>query len=432
MNICFARIHLGKSRGTRLVSFAFSLALAFAVVVPTTSRAVDTSITSVTPNIIFVLGDDVGIADIGCTGGPYPSPRINAMAQGGTQFQYCYATPLCGPSRCQILTGRYPFRTGLINNHSQQAIQPSHEVMIPTVLKQAGYVTASIGKWGQMSLGPLSWGFDEEFFYTGNNGRYWAAQGPNYYINGVKQTMPQGAYMPDLMHNFLVDFITRHKDQPFFVYYPMSHIHTPIVATPDSKPGATKAQLYADNIAYMDKLVGKLLDELDLLNLRQNTLVIFSGDNGTANNAIVDGRHIHGLKGTLTEGGCRVPCIVNWPGTTPAGQVSTDLLDFSDFFVTFAELAGAPLPAGVMLDGHSFAAQIRGQTGQPRDWVFDQLDTNYYVRDARWKLTNARQMYDLINAPWVEAPVAVNTKDPAAIAARKQLQADIDSLHIPY
>jgi len=239
------------------------------------------------------------------------------------------------------------------------------------------------------------------------------------------------------MHSFLVDFITRHKDQPFFVYYPMSHIHAPIVATPDSKPGANANQLYADNVAYMDKLVGKLLDELDRLNLRQNTLVIFSGDNGTAMPGIqagssVNGRRVYKAKAHLTEGGCRVPCIVNWPGTTPAGQVKTDLLDYSDFFVTFAALAGAPLPAGVKLDGHSFLPQIQGQPGQPRDWVFDQLDTNYYVRDARWKLTNDRQMFDLINAPWVEAPVAVNTKDPAAIAARKQLQADINSLHIGY
>src|SRR5689334_21021207 len=102
------------------------------------------------PNIIMILSDDVGLGDVGFSGGPFKTPHIDALAKGGTQFEFCYSTPLCGPSRCQMLTGRYPFRTGLINNNSHQAIQPGHEVMIPTTLKKAGYVTASVGKWGQM------------------------------------------------------------------------------------------------------------------------------------------------------------------------------------------------------------------------------------------------------------------------------------------
>src|SRR5438105_875207 len=106
------------------------------------------------PNIILILSDDVGLGDVACTGGPFKTPHIDALASGGTRFEYCYATPLCGPSRCQILTGRYPFRTGLINNQSPNAIRPQREIMIPTVLKKAGYVTASVGKWRQMCLGP--------------------------------------------------------------------------------------------------------------------------------------------------------------------------------------------------------------------------------------------------------------------------------------
>jgi hypothetical protein len=102
------------------------------------------------PNIILILSDDVGLGDIGCSGGAFKTPQIDSLARGGTRFEYCYATPLCGPSRCQLLTGRYPFRTGLISNNSEDAIEPGHEIMIPTVLKKAGYVTASVGKWGQM------------------------------------------------------------------------------------------------------------------------------------------------------------------------------------------------------------------------------------------------------------------------------------------
>jgi arylsulfatase A len=377
------------------------------------------------PNIIFILADDVGLGDIGCCGGPFRTPQIDALARGGTRFEYCFATPLCGPSRCQLLTGRYPFRTGLISNQSQNEVQPSREIMIPTVLKKAGYATASVGKWGQICLGPAEWGFDEYLVFPGS-GRYWRKQTTSYRINGKVQNLPRGQYLPNIMHRFLVDFITRHKDQPFFLYYPMSHIHGPIVRTPDSKSGADPDRLYADNIEYMDKLVGQLMAELDRLHLRDRTLVLFSGDNGTArfgvNTATVNGRKISGMKGTMREGGSRVPLLVNWPGVTPAGAVSHDLIDFSDFFATFAELAGAELPRGVALDSRSFAAQVKGAKGSPRAWVYVELNGNSYARDARFKFTNSGQFFDLAQAPFEEILIPTGTTDPAAVAARKSLQ----------
>jgi arylsulfatase A len=376
------------------------------------------------PNIILILTDDVGLGDIGCCGGPFKTPQIDRLAKGGARFEYCYSTPLCGPSRCQLLTGRYPFRTGLINNNSHNAIQPRREIMIPTVMKKVGYVTASVGKWGQMCLGPGEWGFDEYIVIRGS-GRYWGTQTKGYTVNGEQKELGDGQYLPDIMHDFLVQFITRHKDQPFFVYYPMSHIHGPILRTPDSKAGADKDQLYRDNVEYMDKLVGKLVAELDRLHLREKTLVLFAGDNGTARfgvkAATVNGRSISGLKGTMLEGGSRVPLVVNWPGVTPAGKVNRDLVDFSDFFATFAELGGAPLPEGVTLDSHSFAAQIKGQTGTPRKWVYVELNGKSFARDARFKLTNSGELFDLSEAPYKEIPLSTTT-DAAAIAAQQQLR----------
>src|ERR1051325_51827 len=227
------------------------------------------------PNIIMILSDDVGLGDVGCTGGPFKTPQIDALAKSGTRFEFCYATPLCGPSRCELLTGRYPFRTGLINNNSHQAIQPAHETMLPTVLKKAGYVTASVGKWGQMSLGPGEWGFDEYLVFQGS-GRYWLDQSPKVRVNGQPRDLKPDEYIPDVMHDFIVNFISKHKDEPFFLYYPMSHIHGPILRTPDSKDGADADQLYRDNIEYMDKLVGKLVAELDRQHLREKTLIIFT------------------------------------------------------------------------------------------------------------------------------------------------------------
>ena len=381
------------------------------------------------PNIILILSDDVGLGDVGCTGGPFPTPRIDALAAEGTRFEYCYSTPLCGPSRCQLLTGRYPFRTGLINNQSANAIQPGREIMLPTMMKTAGYATASVGKWGQMSFGPGRWGFDESLSFPGS-GRYWRDQTKWYTCNGERKNLAEGQYLPDIMHRFLVDFIQAHRDGPFFAYYPMSHIHGPIVPTPDSKPGSSPDALYADNIAYMDKLVGKLVDELERLQLRERTLVVFTGDNGTARfgagTATVNGRRISGQKATMREGGSRVPLVVNWPGTTPAGRVSHDLIDFSDFFATFAEVGGASLPNGVVLDSHSFAAQVEGRKGTPREWVYVELDGRSYVRDARFKLTNDGALFDMKEAPFREILVPADAANADAAAARTHLQTILD------
>ncbi len=388
-------------------------------------RSAETPARTSRPNIILILADDVGLGDVGCTGGPYKTPQIDSLAKSGMRFEYCYSTPLCGPSRCELLTGRYPFRTGLINNNSPNAIKPGREIMIPTIMKRAGYTTASVGKWGQMCLGPGEWGFDEYIVFPGS-GRYWREQTTHYRVNGQQRELLEGQYLPDIMHSFLVDFIARHKDRPFFVYYPMSHIHGPIVRTPDSKGEEGGDRLYADNIQYMDKLVGKLMAELDRLDLREKTLVLFAGDNGTAHFGVristVHGQYISGMKATMREGGSRVPLLANWPGVTPAGKVNRDLIDFSDFFATLAELGGAKLPEGATLDSHSFAPQIKGEIGKPRDWVYVELNGKSYVRDARFKLTNSGELFDMTGAPYKEIGIPANSTDKAAVAAREKLQ----------
>jgi len=382
------------------------------------------------PNIIFILSDDVGLGDIGCFGSDhYKTPKIDALAKSGIRFTQCYAEPLCGPSRCEIMTGRYPFRTGMISNQSGGVLQPANEIMMPKVMKPAGYVTAQVGKWSQLPLQPSDWGFDEYLRFKGS-GQYWSSSSPTYTQNGETKTLPEGTYLPDVMHDFLVDFITRHRDDPFYVYYCMSHIHGQILRTPDS---TANSDHYADNIAYMDKLVGKLIAELDKLKLRDNTLIVFVGDNGTAppraDGSTVHGRRLSGQKGSLLEGGSRVPMIVSWPSTTPAGKDASDLVDFSDFFPTFAELAGAKLPEGVTIDGHSLVPRIKGKNGEPREWVYVELGGRWYVRNAGYKLTKAGELFDLKDAPFVEAPIVADTTDAKAIAAKKRLQEVLDQLN---
>ena len=386
------------------------------------------------PNIIFILADDLGLGDIACTGSDrYRTPHIDALARGGTVFSHAYAVPLCGPSRATIMTGRYLFRTGATNQDATGRFTPQAETMTPAVLKQAGYVSSSIGKWGQLPLGPKDFGFDDYFRFSGS-GAYWKSQGrkgESVDINGRRVPVGDREYIPDLMHTHLVDFMTRHRERPFFVYYSLSHVHTDILPTPDSAPGSTT--LYADNIAYMDKLVGKLAVELDRLRLRERTLIVFFGDNGTsegkAETSTVGGRRLNGAKGSMLEGGSRVPLVVNWPGVVPAGRVSTDLIDCSDFLPTFAELAGAPLPAGRVIDGRSFASQLRGRNEPGRDWIFIQLARMWYVADRQWKLNQAGELFDLSDAPFTEKLVAPSEPSTAARVARARLQSALDRLN---
>lgn len=391
------------------------------------------------PNIIFILADDYGIPGVGCYGGAYKTPNLDALAAGGVRFERCFAAPLCAPSRALCMFGRFAFRTGVLDNGCGAAATPQKEVCIAKTLKQAGYATALAGKWSQLSYLDTvdegrAWGFDEFLRWDKSKGeRYWK---PALNQNGQVVPVTEKSYAPDLMHEFVVDFIRRHRQGPFFIYYPTPLIHGPILATPDSKD-AGKAKVrgkgadsfYADNVAYLDKLVGKLVAALDEMKLRETTLIVFTGDNGSVPIGTINGRPVDGRKSTLLEGGSRVPLIANWKGITPAGRVLSDLVGFSDFYATFAELAGAKLPEGLAFDSQSFAPQLRGEKGTPRPWVYVQLGAKWYARNDGWKLTQSGELFDMSDAPFAEKLVPSGTQDAAANAARESLQAVLDKLN---
>ena len=331
------------------------------------------------PNIIFILADDYGIDGVGCYGSDqFKTPNIDSLARSGVRFETCYCTPLCGPTRCLLTTGRYGFRTGGLTNPSANRPLPQDEPAVARVLKQAGYATGHCGKWRQMGATPADWGFDEYLTDPTAGGYYWQT---SYTKNGKLVQLDHEVYYPDVAHEFAVDFIRRHREGPFFFYYASHLVHMPILRTPDSKAAVgTERDFYADNVTYLDKQVGLLVAELDRLNLREKTLILFSGDNGTARQSgTIGGREVHGAKGSMWEGGARVPLIANWKGTTPEGKVLKDLVDFSDLLPTFAEVAGAKLPQGVTFDGRSFTPQLRGQQGTPREWIFVQLGAQWYA-----------------------------------------------------
>jgi arylsulfatase A len=393
------------------------------------------------PNILFIFGDDAGMDSFGLYGSDRAkslTPNINALAQSGTRFDRCYSTPLCGPSRCVIMTGRYGFRTGGLTNQTSGNAKFTDEPSLAKILKSAGYATGMAGKWRQMSDSPGDWGFDEYITDPTASGWFWQK---SYTKNGKEVTFDQEIYYPDHCSDFAIDFIRRNKDKPFYFYLSEHLIHGPILRTPDSKPGAPPHQLYDDNISYLDKTVAKLVAELDKLGLREKTLILFTTDNGTAPPAYrpehdpkldvgkIGGKAMNGRKGMLTEGGCRVPLIASWKGILPPGGVRNDLIDFSDLLPTFADLAGAKLPSNVKFDGKSFAPQLRNQPGNPREWIFVQLGAGWYARDDGFKLNEKGELFSMQAAPFVEAPVPADTTDPKAQAARKKLSAVLADLN---
>ena len=180
----------------------------------------------------------------------------------------------------------------------------------------------------------------------------------------------------------------------------MSHVHGEIVATPDSKSDTKEpVDLFSDNIDYMDKLVGNLIHALDSLKLRENTMIVFMGDNGTAANwythSTVNGKILSGKKGEMKECGALVPMLVNWPGKISPQHQSSQLIDASDMLPTLAEIVGAEIPNNIKVDGKSFAKNLFKKNDEERDWIFVELGNKWYVRNNQWKLNNANELFDM-------------------------------------
>ena len=385
------------------------------------------------PNIIFILADDLGIGNVGCYGSDhYKTPNIDKLAANGTRYTHAFTAALCGPSRAMIMSGRYAFRNGSSNQDACR-LMPLTELQLAYTFKAGGYTTSAIGKWGQLPGEPDDAGFDDYLRFNGS-GLYWnqkTKKSESYRMNGKELKLGDQEYMPDLMNDRVMTFLRANQAKPFFLYYSMVHVHADIVRTPDSAPDSKN--LFGDNIRYMDKLVGKLVAELETLKLRDNTLIIFMGDNGTGKAqdtlSTIGGRNLSGMKGSMLECGGRVPFIANWPGKVPSRRVSSDLIDSTDLLPTFAEIIGTKLPEKTFFDGRSFASSLRGESGQKRDWVYNQLAAMWYVRDAGWKLNEKGELYDMSGAPFTEKLVAASAETETSKAARARLTAVLAKLN---
>lgn len=401
------------------------------------------------PNILFILADDVGVETLGCYGGTsYPTPHIDALARSGLRFQHCYSMPVCHPTRITLLTGKYPFRL----KHPRWGTFPREEekTTVAQRLKRLGYATAIAGKWQLVlqkkdPLHPQRLGFDQSCLFGWHEGpRYYD---PLIYQNGTIRTDTNGKYGPDLYVAFLADFMRQNKDRPFFAYYSMALCHD---VTDDLKepvpfvPGKNRYETYAEMMHQMDRHVGQIVAAVDRLGLSRNTIILFTGDNGTSASHIHTarkgkyvrtpvysewhGKKVRGGKGSLRDGGTHVPLLVRWSGVIPAGTVTEDLVDMSDFLPTFVELAGGKLPAGESLDGQSFARRLRGEGPAPRRWAYAEGRGRYWLRTQRWKLYHDGRLFDLHKDPQEKRPVPPGEQFPAAAKARLQLQQALRAL----
>lgn len=334
------------------------------------------------PNIIVVFADDLGYADIGCFGAQgIETPNIDQMAAEGTKFtQFYVASPACSPSRAGLLTGSIPQRVSIPRVlFPADDIGLGHgEITIAELLKTRGYATAHIGKWHlghHKELLPPNHGFDLYFGlpYSNdmspdpkNNPSPEAKTWPElrlYRGTEVIEIEPDQTYLTRRFTEEAVAFIEQNRDRPFFLYLPHAMPHVPLYASEPFR-GKSPRGLYGDVIAELDWSVGQLLDTLKRLDLDEQTLVVFTSDNGPW---MVKGEHggradpLRGAKGMPYEGGFRVPAVMWWPGTIPAGMTCTELASTLDFLPTFALLAGAEPPVDRVLDGHDIRPLMMGQ-----------------------------------------------------------------------
>ena len=392
------------------------------------------------PNIILIMVDDFGYECVTANGGEsYQTPNIDKLAASGVRFENCHVQPLCTPTRVQLMTGRYNVR-----NYINFGTLLRTETTFGHLMKNAGYATGICGKWqlGGEVDSPQHFGFDESCLWqqTRRPPRY---ANPGLEYNGVEKDFTHGEYGPTLVNDFALSFITKNREKPFFLYYPMILTHNPFQPTPDSPDwdptisSENKQQSpkhFADMTAYMDKLVGSVVAKLDELSIRDNTLLLILGDNGT-NSGITSrfkGADYKGGKGSTTAHGTHVPLIVSWPAMMKQGRVSADLVSSTDFLPTICAAAGVAVPATV--DGVSFLPQLKGDAGTPREWLYtwysprqgQDMTVRECTFDHRFKLYRTGQFYDLSIDEMEKQDLNATAFSNEATAAKAKLQNVLD------
>ena len=397
------------------------------------------------PNVIVIMADDLGYETIGVNGGSsYQTPEIDLLAANGMRFEHCYAQPLCTPTRVQLMTGVYNVR-----NYVRFGLLEQSQTTFGHLFQKAGYATCIVGKWqlGKDPTSPHHAGFDSYCLWQVSGGRVDTTgrdtrfSKPVLEVNGKLTTYGDTDYGPKIVSQYGLDFIQKshEKGQPFLLYYPMILTHCPFSPTPSSpewNSGDTttmsykgEARYFTDMVAQMDQIVGEIGDKLEELGIQNNTILIFTGDNGTDVPVIsmMNGRQIAGAKGKSTDAGTRVPLIIQWPDVIKANSANLDLIDFSDFLPTICAAANIDLDS-LELDGQSFLPQLQGKKGTPREWVYSWYSRSgevnkarVFARNHRYKLYDSGEFYEVLADYEEQNPLDLSTLDTNTKKVYQQL-----------
>jgi len=403
-------------------------------------------------NIILIMCDDMGYECLSSNGSlSYNTPSLDQLARDGLRFTQCYSQPLCTPSRVKIMTGRYNS-----NNYVDFGYLDVREKTFGNVLQDAGYKTMIAGKWQLNGVNtneegcmdpdrPYQFGFDEYclWWLTKKGSRY---ADPLIVQNGTPLQTTIEDYGPDLVSDYILDFIERNKTEAFFVYYPMMLVHSPFQPTPDSpewadpdKRGDSDDKYFKDMVEYTDKIVGKIVASLEEQDLLENTILIFTGDNGTNTDIVTetaDGPY-KGGKGRLLDNGTHVPLVISYPEGGQTGVVSSDLIEFSDFLPTFSEAAKTSIPQGI--DGRSFYKLLSDQRYKPRKSIFIHYYPNTtkvsdrsgcFVRTTDYKLYTDGRFYDMKSDKWEKAALDTEALAKEEKKVYKQLNKELKNKYV--
>lgn len=396
------------------------------------------------PNVVVILADDIGYECFGCYGSKqYHTPNIDRLAREGIRFNHCYSQPLCTPTRVELMTG-----LSNVRNYSAFGVLNRDQKTFAHYLRNAGYRTAVAGKWQLFGATQLEPRFRGQGMMPGQAGfdQYclWHVEragerhfAPLLNVDGKTTKFSKEHYGPDVVLDYAQRFMEENRDRPFFLYYPMILVHEPFGPTPDSadQNSTDNKRNFEDMVAYMDQEVGRLVQKTVDMGIAERTLILFAGDNGTFHTITseLNGRQIEGGKRLTTDAGTHVPLVGYWPKTIPAGQVSDDLVSFTDFLPTLLEAAGEKPPEG--LDGRSFLPQLKGQRGNPREWLFsyscprpERNEPVRYARDQRFKLYGDGRLYDVANDPLEKRPLSSVAPGSDTAATKDKLARALESM----
>ena len=363
------------------------------------------------PNIILIMADDMGYEALSSNGSETcKSPNLDKLAAEGVRFTNCFSNPICTPSRAKIMTGQYNVR-----NYVKFGILDRGQTTFAHQLKEAGYATAITGKWqlGKEKDAPQHFGFEKSCLWQHTRSGRSKKDGttfdrrfvnPMLEFNGVENDYTSGEYGPQVCTDFICDFIEENKRKPFLVYYPMILTHCPFDPTPDStdwdpkRLGSTSykgdqndpQRHFVDMVAFADKAIGQIVAQLEKSGVRDNTLIIFTGDNGTDKPIVTpwNGTKVIGGKGSMTDTGTRVPLIASWPkGIKKPGRIVDDLVEFTDMLPTLCEVTGAALPKNHPQDGASIVPVLQNKAdARKKDWIYIWYRGRVMVRDKKYSL----------------------------------------------